>query len=104
MTQTGIIYPKVEIAKVGHPVSIMCYSNSLVIWSKNGRILPQDINRSSLKNVYRISKVTEADTGMYECTGTHQNGDQFEVSSELFVGGKAFHANVETKLNFCCTN
>ena len=97
MTQTGIIYPKLKIAKVGHPVSIICSSNSPVIWSKNGQILPQGINKYSLANVYRIFKVTEADTGTYECTGTHQNGDKFEVCSELFVGGKAFHVNVETK-------
>ena len=90
MIQTGIIYPKLKIADVGRPVSIMCSSKSIVIWSKNGQTLPHDINRYSIANVYRMSKVTEADTGMYACTGTHQNGDIFEANSELFVGGKAF--------------
>ena len=91
MTQTGIIYPKLKIVYVGHSVSIACSSHSPVKWSRKGRILLQDINRYSLANVYRISKVIESDTGMYICTGTHQNGDKFEVRSELFVGGKAFH-------------
>ena len=96
MTQTGRISPKLKIASVGRPVSITCSSNSLVTWYKNGQELPQDINRYSKENVYRISKVTEADSGLYACVGTHQNGDKFEVNSELYVGGKAFHVNVET--------
>ena len=97
MTQTGIIYPKLKIADVGHPVRFTCSSKSLVMWHKNGWRLP---DRYSVSNVYGISKVTERDSGIYVCTGTHQNDDKFEVYSELFVGGKAFHVNIETKLQF----
>ena len=98
MIQTGIIYPKLKLTDVGRSVSITCSSKSLVIWSKNGRELPQVINRYSIANVYRMSKVTEADTGLYACTGTHKNGDTFVANSELFVGGKVFHVNVEKNL------
>ena len=101
MTETGRIFPKLKITSVGRPVSITCSSNSPVKWYKSGQKLPQDKNRYSKANVYRISNVTEADSGLYICVGTHQNGDKFEVNSELFVGGKALHVNVETKLNFC---
>ena len=79
----GNIYPTIQVVYTGFLVNIICYTSTLPVWMKDGVC----ISRNKTKSIY-IQSVTLKHTGVYTCIGKTLNGQTFEASSELVVGGK----------------
>lgn len=86
------VSPNVISVNMGQPNEFTCLvtSNGIPIqtqqisWFKDGRQLTT-IGRN--ENILRISAVGREDKGMYQCIVRRKEGDTFQASAELLLGG-----------------
>ena len=75
-----------QIAEVGEDVKIACYSYDRPSFLKDGgAIFAATSQRYQVLHIYNVRV---KDTGNYSCRGTYNTHSTFDVSSNLFVGGK----------------
>ena len=90
------ISPNVHTVNMGQPTEFTCIvtGNGIAIqphqisWFKDGRQLTT-LGRN--ENILRISSVGREDKGMYQCIVRRKEGDTFQASAELLLGGKKSH-------------
>lgn len=63
-------------------------SNQQITWLKDGRQLPTSGRNG---DTLLLSSVGREDKGMYQCVVRRHEGDTFQASAELQLGGKKFH-------------
>lgn len=68
-----------------------------ITWYKDGRQLPSS-SRSG--DTILISDVGREDKGMYQCIVRRQDGDSFQASAELQLGGKLSFSHLRLYLHF----
>lgn len=56
-----------------------------ITWFKDGRQLPSS---GRVGDTLQVTGVTREDKGMYQCVVRRQEGDSFQASAELQLGGK----------------
>lgn len=62
-----------------------------ITWFKDGRQLP---NTDRIGETLLVSGVGREDRGMYQCIVRRQEGDTFQASAELQLGGKCTFYNL----------
>ena len=69
----------------GETITLTCDSDIAPLWSKEeGRINP---NFGSFQNTLLLYEVREEDSGVYTCYGTKPNGEEFDASALVLIGG-----------------
>lgn len=56
-----------------------------ITWFKDGRQLPSS---GRVGDTLQVTGVTKEDKGMYQCVVRRQEGDSFQASAELQLGGE----------------
>ena len=77
-----------QIAEVGEDVTITCYSYDPPSFLKDGGAIFTATSQEH--HVLHIYNVQVKETGKYNCRGTYNTSSRytFDVTSDLFVGGK----------------
>jgi len=82
------ISPSIQAVFEGSRIFIVCYSDRMVTFNKNGKKMSPG-KTITLGNTLILYKVTRKDAGVYNCQGSRHNKD-FEAHSQLLVGGNSF--------------
>ena len=77
-----------QVAQVGEDVKITCYSYDQPTFLKDGGAIFAATSQEH--QVLHIYDVEVKETGKYNCRGTYNTSSEitFDVTSDLFVGGK----------------
>lgn len=92
------ISPNVLSVNMGGSTEFRCHvtsngvtiSSQQITWFKDGRQLPTSGRNG---DTLLLSSVGREDKGMYQCVVRRQEGDTFQASAELQLGGKIFRHN-----------
>ena len=84
--KVGTIFPKLQLKYIGENAIFQCLSHGMPKWIKDGKVIPSVYHNPF---VLIIRHVTEYNTGFYTCSGTYQDGIQFQARSRLVVGSKS---------------
>ena len=84
----GKVYPISQVAYEGSTVIINCFSRTLPIWTKDGKVLSEGVIITNTKLM--LLHVKENNTGLYTCEGYLDNQDPFRSISEVLVGCKMY--------------
>ena len=82
------MYPVSQAAYKKKSARINCFSHSKTHWTKDGLLLGP--NAITIQSTLVVNDLKFEDSGVYMCHGSHADGKTFEVSSELYVGGKNY--------------